>query len=55
MLSHRSLRMAQAIREVVATAILFEVADPRIRSVDTAPKAKLFLRMVSFWYASRTL
>src|SRR5262249_9614614 len=31
--SHRSLRMAEAIREVVATAILFEVADPRIRSV----------------------
>src|SRR5271170_5145891 len=31
--SHRSLRIAQAIREVVATAILFEVADPRVRSV----------------------
>ena len=31
--SHRSLRMAQAIREVVATAILFEVADPRVRAV----------------------
>ncbi len=31
--SHRSLRMAEAIREVVATAILFEVADPRVRSV----------------------
>jgi ribosome-binding factor A len=25
--------MAEAIREVVATAILFEVADPRVRSV----------------------
>ena len=31
--SHRSLRMAEAIREVVATAILFEVADPRVQSV----------------------
>jgi ribosome-binding factor A len=31
--SHRSLRLAQAIREVVASAILFETADPRIRSV----------------------
>ena len=31
--SHRSLRMAEAIREVVASAILFEVADPRVRAV----------------------
>jgi ribosome-binding factor A len=31
--SHRSLRIAEAIREVVATAILFEVADPRVHSV----------------------
>jgi ribosome-binding factor A len=31
--SHRSLRVAEAIREVVATAILHEVADPRVRSV----------------------
>src|SRR3954447_7755074 len=31
--SHRSLRVAEAIREVVSTAILFEVADPRVRSV----------------------
>jgi ribosome-binding factor A len=31
--SHRSLRMAEAIREVVATSILFDVADPRVRSV----------------------
>ena len=31
--SHRSQRMAEAIREVVATAILFEVADPRVQSV----------------------
>lgn len=31
--SHRSERIAEAIREVVSTAILFEVADPRIRSV----------------------
>ncbi len=33
MASHRTQRMAEAIREVVATAILFEVADPRVRSV----------------------
>jgi ribosome-binding factor A len=33
MSSHRSLRIAEAIREVVASAILFEVSDPRIRSV----------------------
>ncbi len=31
--SHRSLRMAEAIREVVASAILFEVSDPRVRAV----------------------
>jgi ribosome-binding factor A len=31
--THRSLRMAEAIREVVATAILFDIADPRVRSV----------------------
>jgi len=31
--SHRSLRIAEAIREVVATAILFDVADPRVRAV----------------------
>jgi ribosome-binding factor A len=30
--SHRSLRMAEAIREVVSSAILFEVADPRVHS-----------------------
>jgi ribosome-binding factor A len=33
MSSHRSLRMAEAIREVVASAILFEAADPRIQAV----------------------
>ncbi len=33
MSSHRSLRMAEAIREVVSSAILFKVADPRVRSV----------------------
>lgn len=33
MSSHRNLRIAAAIREVVATAILFEAADPRIHSV----------------------
>ena len=31
--SHRPERIAEAIREVVSTAILFEVADPRIRGV----------------------
>lgn len=31
--SHRSLRMAEAIREVVANAILFDVADPRVHSI----------------------
>ena len=31
--SHRSLRVAEAIREVVSSAILFEVADPRVRGV----------------------
>lgn len=33
MSSHRSLRIAEAIREVVSSAILFKVADPRVRSV----------------------
>jgi len=33
MSSHRSLRVAEAIREVVATAVLYEVADPRIHDV----------------------
>jgi ribosome-binding factor A len=33
MSSHRNLRVAEAIREVVASAITFETADPRIRSV----------------------
>jgi ribosome-binding factor A len=31
--SHRSLRMAEAIREVIAHAILFEVSDPRVKGV----------------------
>lgn len=31
--SHRTLRVAEAIREVVAQAILFEMADPRVRGV----------------------
>lgn len=31
--SHRGLRMAEAIREVVSSAILHEVADPRVSSV----------------------
>src|SRR5271168_2323670 len=33
MSSHRNLRMAAAIREVVSSAILFKVADPRVQSV----------------------
>lgn len=33
MSSHRNLRVAEAIREVVATSILFEVHDPRVRGV----------------------
>lgn len=31
--SHRSLRVAEAIREVVSSAILFEVSDPRVTGV----------------------
>ena len=31
--SHRSLRMAEAIREVVSQAILFQVSDPRVSGV----------------------
>jgi ribosome-binding factor A len=31
--SHRSLRVAEAIREVVSSAILFEVSDPRVAGV----------------------
>ena len=33
MSSHRSLRVAEAIREVVASSILFEVSDPRVRNL----------------------
>ncbi len=31
--SHRVERVAEAIREVVSTAILFELADPRVKGV----------------------
>jgi ribosome-binding factor A len=31
--SHRPERIAEAIREVVSSAILFEVADPRVKGV----------------------
>ena len=31
--SHRSLRVAEAIREVVSSAILFDVADPRVSGI----------------------
>lgn len=33
MAQHRNLRMAEAIREVVSSAILFDVSDPRVHSV----------------------
>jgi ribosome-binding factor A len=32
-MSHRTQRLAEAIREVVSKAVLFEVADPRVRAV----------------------
>lgn len=38
--SHRSQRMAEAIREVVSEGILFHVSDPRVRSV-TVLRAEL--------------
>ncbi|HWE35841.1 MAG TPA: 30S ribosome-binding factor RbfA [Isosphaeraceae bacterium] len=38
--SHRTLRVAEAIREVVSQAILFELADPRIQGV-TVLKAEV--------------
>lgn len=31
--SHRGPRIAEAIREVVASSILFEIADPRVKGV----------------------
>jgi ribosome-binding factor A len=37
---HRAERMAEAIREVVAQAILFEVSDPRVRGI-TVTKAEV--------------
>jgi ribosome-binding factor A len=40
MASHRVERVAEAIREVASTAILFEVADPRIKGV-TVIKAEV--------------
>lgn len=33
MSSHRPLRVAEAVREVVANAIIFDVNDPRVRNV----------------------
>jgi ribosome-binding factor A len=33
MASHRTLRVAEAIREVVSSAILFEINDPRVKNV----------------------
>ena len=40
--SHRSLRIAEAIREVVSSAILFEVSDPRVRGVTILSVEGLF-------------
>jgi ribosome-binding factor A len=31
--SHRNLRVAEAVREVVSSAILFEVSDPRVTGI----------------------
>ena len=31
--SHRSLRVAEAVREVVSSSILFEVSDPRVTGI----------------------
>ena len=33
MSAHRNLRVAEAIREVVSSAILFEVSDPRVTGI----------------------
>ena len=33
MSSHRALRVAEAIREVVSSSILFEVSDPRVTGI----------------------
>lgn len=33
MASHRALRIAEAIRETVSAAILFELSDPRVKNV----------------------
>ena len=33
MKNHRLARVSEAIREVVSTAVLFEVADPRVKGV----------------------
>src|SRR5438270_7601375 len=48
--SHRSLRVAEAIREVVSQAILFEVADPRVKAV-TVLRAEVTgdLRNATVW------
>ena len=54
MSSHRSLRVAEAIREVVASSILFEVSDPRVRNItvlsaDVSPDlryAKVFVSVL---------
>ena len=40
--SHRSLRVAEAIREVVSQAILFDLADPRVKAVTVLGKDAWF-------------
>jgi ribosome-binding factor A len=48
--SHRTLRVAEAIREVVSQAILFEMADPRVKAV-TVLRAEVSgdLRNATVW------
>jgi ribosome-binding factor A len=48
--SHRPLRVAEAIREVVSQAVLFELADPRIKGV-TVIRAEVSgdLRNATVW------
>ncbi|HEV3122535.1 MAG TPA: 30S ribosome-binding factor RbfA, partial [Isosphaeraceae bacterium] len=48
--SHRSLRIAEAIREVVSEAVLFHLADPRVKGV-TVLRAEVSgdLRHASVW------
>lgn len=48
--SHRSLRVAEAIREVVSSAILFEVSDPRVTGITVLrSEASDDLRSATVW------